>query len=58
MLAERYDTKPNLMLGGSNPSLKRPTCLAIPKSCDTMKQSVFRSVGRLIRIYGISTFVG
>ena len=35
LLAERYETKSNVKLGGFRS--KRPTCLATLKSCDTTK---------------------
>ena len=41
LMAERYNTKPNVKLGGFNPSLKRPMCLATLKRYDTTEQSVY-----------------
>ena len=38
LLAERYDTKSNVKLGGFRSRL--PKCLDTLKSCDSMKQSV------------------
>ena len=38
LLAERYDTKSNVILCGFDPSFKCPTCLATLKSCDTTKR--------------------
>ena len=38
LLAERYDTKSNVKLGGFQS--QHPMCLATLKSCDTTKQSI------------------
>ena len=40
LLAEWYDTKSNVKLGGFQSQLLGRMCLATLKSCDTMKQSV------------------
>ena len=40
LLAEWYDTKTNVKLGGFDLNFKRPTCLVTLKSWDTTKQSV------------------
>ena len=49
LMAERYDTKSNVKLGGFR--FKHPTCQATLKGCDTMKQSVCGGLYIYIYIY-------